>query len=503
MTCSSRPPEVYQDLERRFRRLALIGDASGFLAWDRAAIMPKGGAESRAEQLTELGLIRHEIMTDATLGEALDAAEAGNDALDPWQRANLVAMRRKWRHANAVPAALHEALSRAGLACEMAWREARPNNDFATIRPLLETVIERVRETASLKGEAFGCTPYDALLDQFEPGLRAADIDPVFDDLAAFLPDFIDDVLIRQGQAPAIIEPAGPFPEARQRTLGEGLMKRVGFPFDSGRLDVSHHPFSGGTPDDLRITTRYDEADFTSSLMAVLHETGHALYECNLPAAYRHQPVGEALGMAMHESQSLLIEMQVCRGRAFIGFAAPLMRAAFDGAGPAWDSDNIHRVTTRVRRGLIRVDSDEVTYPAHIILRTRLERALIAGDLAVADLPGAWAKAMADLVGIVPPDDRDGCLQDIHWMDGAVGYFPTYTLGAIMAAQLYQAARAADAEIEPAIGRGDFAPLYRWLIPHVHAHGSSLGGETILTRATGRGLDPDAFKAHLKTRYLG
>ena len=495
--------EAYQDLEGRFRRLALIGDASGFLAWDRAAIMPRGGADTRAEQLTELGLIRHEMMTDPALGQALDVAETAKDGLDAWQTANLGAMRRKWRHANAVPAALYEALSRAGLACEMVWREARPSNDFSAVRPLLERVVDLVRETATVKGEAFACSPYDALLDQFEPGLRSVDIDPVLDDLAAFLPDFVDDVLVHQRAAPAVVEPAGPFSEDRQRALGEAMMKRVGFPFDSGRLDVSHHPFSGGTPDDLRITTRYDEADFTSSLMAVLHETGHALYEFNLPRAYRHQPVGEALGMAAHESQSLLIEMQVCRSRPFIAFAAPLMRAAFDGDGPAWDADNLHRLYTRVARGLIRVDADEVTYPAHVILRTRLERALIAGDLSVADLPGAWADAMTELVGIVPPDDRDGCLQDIHWMDGAFGYFPTYTLGAIMAAQLYDAARRADCEIEPAIARGDFAPLYTWLKAHVHGLGSSLGANDMLSRASGRGLDPEAFKAHLRMRYLG
>jgi carboxypeptidase Taq len=493
---------AYQDLERRFRRLSLISDASGFLAWDRAAIMPRGGADSRAEQLTELGILRHEMMADPGMSDSLDAAEADNDALDSWQRANVSAMRRKWRHANAVPADLHEALSRAGLRCEMTWREARPANDFGAIRPLLETVIDLVRETARVKGEAFGCAPYDALLDQFEPGLRSADVDPVLDDLAAFLPNFIDDVLARQKAGPDVTMPEGPFPEAQQRVLGEEMMTRVGFPFDSGRLDVSHHPFSGGTPDDLRITTRYDEADFTSSLMAVLHETGHALYEFNLPGEHRHQPVGEALGMAVHESQSLLIEMQVCRGRPFIAFAAPRMRAAFDGVGAAWQAKNLARLYTRVARGLIRVDADEVTYPAHVILRTRLEHALMAGDLAVADLPGAWADAMAELVGVVPPDDRDGCLQDIHWMDGAFGYFPTYTLGAIMAAQLYAAARAADPEIEPAIGHGDFGPLYAWLKPNVHALGSSLSAPELLTRATGRNLDPDAFKAHLRARYL-
>ncbi len=504
----SQAPEAiqnaYQALETRFRRLALLGDASGMLAWDRAAIMPRGGAEVRAEQLTELGLIRHELITDSKLADLLDAADSGPDTLDDWQRANLRAMRRKWRHANAVPADLHEASMRAGLACEMAWRDARPANDFASLKPLLETVVRLTREIAEAKATAFGCMPYEALLDQFEPGLHIADVEPVFDDLAGFLPDFIEDVLTHQSAEPAAIPLTGRFPVEQQGRLAETMMRTLGFPFDHGRLDVSHHPFSGGTPDDLRITTRYDEADFTSSLMAVLHETGHALYEHNLPATWRHQPVGEALGMAVHESQSLLIEMQVCRGRPFIDFAAPVMRTAFDqdGGDPAWRPDNLHRLYTRVARGLIRVDADEVTYPAHVILRYRIEQALIAGDMAVSDLPTAWSEAMKDLVGVVPRDDRDGCLQDIHWMDGAFGYFPTYTLGAIMAAQLYDAAKRADIDIEPAIGHGDFKPLYAWLTTNVHGLGSSLTASELLTRATGRALDVEAFKTHLRTRYL-
>ncbi len=498
------PAPAYEALEARFRRLALLGDASGLLAWDRATIMPKGGADVRTEQLTELGLIRHELITDRALADLLDEAEDGSDTLDAWQRANLSAMRRSWRHANAVPAALYEASTRAGLACEMAWREARPANDFAGLRPLLEEVVRLTRETADAKGDAFDCAPYDALLDQFEPGLRMAEIDPVFEDLAAFLPDFVEDVLAHQASEPAVLPLTGPFPIEQQARLADTMMHTVGFPSDHGRLDVSHHPFSGGTPDDLRITTRYDEADFTSSLMAVLHETGHALYEHNLPARWRHQPVGDALGMAVHESQSLLIEMQVCRSRPFIAYAAPVMRAAFDhdGADAAWQPENLQRHYTRVSRGLIRVDADEVTYPAHVILRYRLERRLISGDLKVSELPAAWAAEMKDLVGIVPPDDRDGCLQDIHWMDGAFGYFPTYTLGAIMAAQLYEAAKRADTNIEPSIGRGDFKPLYAWLNENVHNLGSSLTASEMLSRATGHELDVGAFKSHLKARYL-
>ena len=281
------------------------------------------------------------------------------------------------------------------------------------------------------------------------------------------------------------------------------MMEAVGFDFGHGRLDVSFHPFCGGVPEDVRITTRYDEADFLSGLMAVLHETGHAMYERGLPAKWRLQPVGEAGGMALHESQSLLIEMQAARSPAFIAFMAPLAREAFEAEGPAWEVDNLIRHYHRVERGLIRVDADEVTYPLHVILRFRLERALIAGDLALDELPGAWNDGMESLLGVMPPDDSQGCLQDIHWYDGAWGYFPTYTLGALAAAQFFDAARRDLPEIPEALARGDFAPLMTWLREKVHGAAARLSSDALLEEATGRPLDPEVFKAHLRARYLG
>jgi carboxypeptidase Taq len=255
-------------------------------------------------------------------------------------------------------------------------------------------------------------------------------------------------------------------------------------------------------PGDVRITTRYTEDDFAKSLMGVLHETGHALYEFGLPAEWRYQPVGTARGMAMHESQSLLVEMQACRSRAFVGFAAPLIREAFGRSGPAFEADNLYRRNIVVRRGLIRVDADEVTYPAHVILRYRLERALIDGALDLADLPGAWRDGMIELVGIAPPDDRDGCLQDIHWPGGAWGYFPTYTMGAMIAAQLFATAKDRLPGLLDDLARGDFSRLMGWLRTEVHARASSLPTAEIVTAATGRPLDVAIYRRHLEDRYL-
>ncbi|MFO1120194.1 MAG: carboxypeptidase M32 [Rhodospirillales bacterium] len=495
-------PSAYPALQDRFRRIGALRDAEAMLHWDLATMMPKGGAQARGEQLAVLKGLRHGLLVATETGERL-AAAAEDPALDAWQQANVREMRRQWTHATALSEAQVEALSRAATACEQAWREARADSDFPRVLPHLVALLDLVREAAQAKAERLGLSPYDALLDEYEPDGRSAEIDVLFADLGAFLPEFLPQVLERQARAPAAPEPAGPFPVEAQRRAGLRLMEAIGFDFHHGRLDVSLHPFCGGTPDDVRITTRYDTADFRPALMGVLHETGHALYERGLPSAWRGQPVGEARGMVLHESQSLLMEMQVCRSRPFLAFAAPLLREAFGGEGPAWQADNLYRHYTRVEPGFIRVDADEVTYPAHVILRYELERAMIAGDLAPADLPGAWAEGLRRLLGLVPPDDRRGCLQDIHWYDGAWGYFPTYTLGALAAAQLFAAAVAAVPRLPEEIEAGQFATLLDWLRTHLHGKGSSASTRTLLTEATGRPLDTAAFRAHLTRRYLG
>ncbi|HYN38750.1 MAG TPA: carboxypeptidase M32 [Rhodospirillales bacterium] len=493
---------AYPALQDRFRRIGALRDAEAVLHWDLATMMPKGGAAARGEQLAVLKALRHGLLVAAETGERL-AAAAEDPALDAWQRANVHEMRRQWLYATALAESQVEALSRAATTCEQAWREARADSDFPAVLPHLSRLLGLVREAAQAKAERLGLSPYDALLDEYEPDGRAAEIDVLFADLASFLPDFLPQVLERQARVPQAAEPTGPFPIEAQRAAGLRFMEALGFDFHHGRLDVSLHPFCGGTPDDVRITTRYDEGDFRSALMGVLHETGHALYERGLPAGWRGQPVGEARGMVLHESQSLLIEMQVCRSRPFLAFAAPLLREAFGGGGPAWQAENLYRHYIRVEPDFIRVEADEVTYPAHVILRYELERAMIAGDLSPADLPGAWADGLRRLLGLTPPDDRRGCLQDIHWYDGAWGYFPTYTLGAMAAAQIFAAALETAPQIPDEIARGDFSTLLDWLRRRVHGRGSFASTKQLLADATGRPLDTGAFRAHLCRRYLG
>ena len=492
---------AYDQLEARFKKASILGDALSVLHWDMATMMPDGGAEARAEQLALLKTLAHQAITGEDMADLLDRARA--EAGDDWERANLHEMHRDWVHAAAVPADLVDAMAKAESACEMIWRQARPNADFAAVLPSLREILNLTIQAGQAKAEALGVGIYDALLDQYEPDGRSADIDAVFVDLESFLPDFIGQVLDAQAARPQPHLPAGPFPVERQRALGQQVMALLGFDFHCGRQDVSAHPFCGGYPEDVRITTRYDTADFTSALMGVIHETGHALYDFGLPGGrWRSQPVGRARGMQMHESQSLLMEMQACRSRGFIDHAAPLMREALGGTGAGWDAENLYRLGTQVERGFIRVDADECTYPAHVIIRYGLEKALIEGRMDLADLPQAWNQGYQRLLGITPPDDRLGCLQDIHWFGGSWGYFPTYTLGAMTAAQLFAAAKQADPSIEPGIAHGDFKPLLAWLRDNVHAKGSSLSTRDLLIQATGKPLDGAIFKAHLRARYL-
>jgi carboxypeptidase Taq len=489
---------AYDRLADRFKLISTIGECASMLGWDAAAVMPPGGGTARGDQLAALAVLGHQHLTAPEVAADLAAAEAS----DPWQAANLRLMRHAYARAKALPADLVEAQAKANSSCEKVWRVARKDADFALVKPYLAEVLHLTREAAAALSVALGLEPYDALMDGYQHGVSAADVAPIFAAYEDFLAATLPEVERIQASQPAAVRPAGPFPIAGQQALCRDLARRLGLDFEHARLDQSAHPFSGGTPTDVRITTRYDEADFASAILAVVHETGHALYERGLPAAYARLPVGEAAGMAVHESQSLIVEMQAVRSGTFLGWLGGQLHATFGGAPEPYTSENLGRLWRHVQPSFIRVDADELTYPAHVILRFRLERAMIAGDLVVSELPAAWNEGLHALLGITPPDDAQGCLQDIHWYDGGFGYFPCYTLGAMAAAQLMQAARQQVAGVDEAFARGDLSPLLGWLRVHVHGVGSRLDFNAILRQATGRGLDPLAFQAHLRRRYL-
>ena len=491
---------AYAELVRRHQRLHRYGHAAAMLGWDRLAVMPPGGATARAEAQAELDTLIHRTQTDPSWVELLRNAQG--ESLEPLERANLREMERGWREANALPESLVEEKTLAGARCEHAWRQQRKANDWQGFLENFRPVVRIAREEARLLAADGGLSRYDALLDRYEPGMRSVELDGLFTDLRSWLPGLIAQAVERQARDKVVL-PKGPFPAAAQRELGLAVMKLLQFDFNSGRLDESMHPFSGGVPEDVRLTTRYGKSDFSQSLMGTIHETGHARYEQNLPREWLSQPVGLARSYGIHESQSLSFEMQLGRSRAFVGLLAPLLVAQF-GAQEAFEPENLHHLLTRVRPAKIRVDADEVTYPAHVMLRYEIERALIENEIEPDDIPALWDARMGELLGVDTRGDfADGCLQDVHWSEGLFGYFPSYTLGAMYAAQWFSAIRRATPDCDARVAVGDLAPVFGWLKEQIWSQASRWETGELVVRASGAGLDTAHLRTHLQARYLG
>ncbi len=490
----------YDQLKATFLRLHHLDHLQAIVGWDQAANMPPKGAEARGAAMGEMAALMHRMRTDPSLARQLEAAE--QEALDASQRANLREMRRTWRQSNALPESLVQAISIATSRCEHAWRTQRPANDWAGFLPNFREVLSLARKAAALLADELGRPKYDALMDHFEPGMRSAEVDRVFGALKTWLPSLITQVRARQASEP-VLGPVGPFPVAAQRALCERVMRLLRFDFEGGRLDVSAHPFSGGVPEDVRLTTRYTEQEFARGLMGTIHETGHGRYEQNRPRELLGQPISEGRSMAIHESQSLSFEMQLGRSRAFIGLLAPLIREQF-GAQPALETPNLIRLFTRVEPGYIRVDADEVTYPAHVILRYEIERALIEGEIEAEDIPALWDEKMLALLGLdTRGNHKDGPLQDVHWPSGLFGYFPCYTLGAMYAAQWFATMRRAMPRLDEDIARGELSGVFDWLRTNIWLPASRYETDELTRRASGETLNPAHFRAHLEQRYLG
>ena len=491
---------AYQDLAARQLRQYRLAHLQSIAQWDQAANMPEHGNEARSLALAEMDGLLHQLATDPALPALLDTAAA--EPLDEVQRANLREIRRAWRAANALPQALVEAKSLANNRCEHAWRSQRPANDWAGFVPNLRDVLRIARLEAQALSQSTGLSKYDALLDQYEPGMRSAEVERAFAPLRQWLPGLVREVLDRQSRE-TVIPPVGPFPIAAQRALAQDAMRLMGFDFAAGRLDESTHPFCGGVPEDVRMTTRYREDDFLPALMGVIHETGHGRYEQGLPRELLGQPVARARSMGIHESQSLSFEMQLGSHPAFAGLLSPLLVKHF-GDQPAFEPGNLHRLLTRVQPGYIRVEADEVTYPAHILLRFDIERALIEGDAEVEDIPALWDARMAELLGLDTRGNfKDGPMQDVHWPSGLFGYFPCYTLGAMYAAQWFAAMRNAEPQLDAQIARGELGGVFPWLSTHVWQAASRHETPELVRRASGEALNPAHFEAHLRQRYLG
>ncbi|EAR11364.1 carboxypeptidase M32 [Reinekea blandensis] len=497
----------YQKLTKTFHRLAQLEHAGAMLGWDQQVMMPAKGNEARGEALAELSVLSTEIIQQPALADAFAAAEADADNLEPWQQANLREMREQWKKANAIPADLVEAKALTTNECEYAWRSLRPANDWKSFEPKLKKVFDLCREEAqalhsALNDEKGYVNAYEALLDIYDPGTRLSRVDAVFAELKTELPALLPQVMEKQRAdgLPAVQQ--APVDKSHQIALAKDIMATLGFDFDAGRLDEAAHPFSGGVSTDSRITTRYSDTNVVEGLMGIIHETGHSRYETGLNPNWRGQPVGQSMGMGVHESQSLFFEMQMGRSAPFIDAIAPKVQQHL-GNDPAFQAENLRKLYTQVQPGLIRVNADEVTYPMHVILRYEIERDVILGDAEVSDIPELWNQKMKDLLGLDTTGNyKDGPMQDVHWPAGAVGYFPSYTLGAMTAAQMHAAMVRAVPDAPERVARLDLKPIFAWLSDNVWLKGRSLNYDDLMIEATGETLNSRYFLEHIRSRYL-
>jgi carboxypeptidase Taq len=486
---------AYIRLVAALREHADLAAALRLLEWDQETFMPAGVLESRARQIGLLAGILHERHTAPAFLDLVDDLATRLTELDAGQAVDV--RETKWHldRARRLDAALIRERSALHAEAHGVWIGARRDDDFAALAPFLERIVATERRVAAAIDAQRD--PYDVLLEGYEPGMSVAQIEPVFRELRDGLLPLVERLAVSTAGRPAAAALCGDFPIAAQRQLNRTVAERLGFDFAKGRLDEAAHPFSTSIGNDVRLTTRYDARDWRYALYSTIHETGHGLYEQGLDAAARGTPRGEACSLGVHESQSRLWENQVGRSEGFWTFLLPVARLFF----PALADTSLTAALLAVneaRPSLIRTESDEITYNLHIILRYDLERALVDGSLRVGDLPAAWHAKMRHYLGVVPDTDRDGVLQDVHWASGAIGYFPTYTLGNIYAAQLVRAAERTLGPLDALLAAAEFAALLGWLRQHVHHLGQTHRAPELIRRATGEVASPQPLLQHLQ-----
>jgi carboxypeptidase Taq len=474
--------------------------AAAVLAWDQQTYMPAGSAGPRADQLATLATLAHRQFTDARTGELIAAAEAAAaDAAADSVAAGLVRVsRREYDQAVKLPADFVTELTKAASLGQMAWVEARKAADFAQFLPALTRMFELTKQKAEYIG--YREHPYDALLDTYEPGLRTAEVRRMFDELRSGLAPLVG--LATTNAALVDDEPLRrDLPAAGQLALSEALLRELGFDFTIGRQDLAAHPFcTSFAPTDVRVTTRIEPNWLSASLFGSLHEMGHGLYEQGVAHELMRTPLATGVSLGMHESQSRMWENMVGRSLPFWRQYLPLLHEHLPQLRDV-GAEQFYRAVNRVTPSFIRVEADEVTYNYHILLRFELELALIEGTLKPAELPGVWNEKMREYLGIVPANDAMGVLQDVHWSEGLIGYFPTYTLGNVMAGQLYAAAVSADSALAADVNDGRYGRLLEWLRTHVHRYGAILTPGELLQRATGSSLTARPYLDYLTAKF--
>jgi carboxypeptidase Taq len=486
-----------QQLRERLAEIEDVRAAAEVLQWDQQTMMPPRGAEQRADALGTLARISHDMFTAAETGRLLDAASAEVDGDGESDDARLVQhVRRDWGKATKVPTELATELARAASVGQEAWIAARRDDDFEAFRPYMEHNLELARRYADCFDEF--AVPYDALLDDYQPRMTTAEVSALFDRLKAELMPLIAETSARSVDDGLL---HGPVPTEAQRRLVDEIVGMMGFDSTGWRLDDTVHPFATSFgSSDVRITTRWDEDYFPTSLFGAMHECGHGLYEAGIGKDLQRSPLGRVDSLGLHESQSRLWENMVGRGRGFSGVLAPRISEAFGGRFAGVDAETLFRALNQVRPSLIRIESDEATYGLHIVLRFELEQELLDGRLSVAELPEAWNARMLDYLGIEVPSNAQGVLQDVHWSSGAIGYFPTYALGNMIAGQLWEQVHAEIPELDDQIAAGELSGLRSWLRENVHRHGARYTTEELLERVVGGPIAVEPFVAYLKDK---
>ena len=495
-------PNPWDELLTLLKRAHTLGTIGDLLAWDEQVNLPAGAAEQRAEQQAALADVQHRAASHPRIGELLAELERRAEAGTELERRTVLAQaRRDYDRATKLPADFVQAKAMQGSRGYHAWARAKPANDFASYAPVLEKNLQFARGEAEYLG--FRAAPYDYMLDKHDPGLTTPAVERLFAELKQELVPLVAAITrspVAERARRAAARLTG-FPVDAQRTFLREVTERIGFDYQRGRIDVSLHPFCSGTGSDVRMTTRFKADQPLDALFSSIHETGHGLYEQGLPTAHLGTGLGIHAGMAVHESQSRLWENQVARSRGFWRHFEPRLRELFPAQTAAVSSDELYLAINMVEPTLIRVDADEVTYNLHIILRFELERRLFAGELGVRDLPAAWRQSTRELIGLEPATDTEGVLQDVHWSDGSFGYFPSYCLGNMIAAQLWYRALALRPGLEEDFARGDFTWLLRWVRENVHVHGRKFSALELVRRITGEELSPRPLVRYLRQRY--
>ncbi len=491
-------------LKARMAEAEAVKGAAGVLGWDQQTYMPPGGAAARADQFGVLSRIMHEMATGAKTGRLLERAERETAGADPDgdDAAYVRVARRDFDQATKLPTALVEEIARTSTLAHEQWARARAESDYARFAPWLEKQLDLARQVAGLLGYGGG-EMYDALLDQYEPGMKTAEVRAMFAAIKPTLVGLVRAVAARGPDAVSDTVLKSEYPEDAQEAFGRKIVSAMGFDWARGRQDRAVHPFcTSFTRGDVRLTTRFDRHFLPTALFGSMHEAGHGLYEQGIAARYDGNVLGGGASLGFHESQSRLWENLVGRSRPFWRRFYPDLQAAFPHALAGVAPDDFYRAVNKVSPSLIRVEADEVTYNLHILLRFEMEVEMLEGRLSVADAPQAWTAKMEEYLGLTTPDDARGILQDVHWSGGSVGYFPTYSVGNLLSVQLFETADAAlGGALESQIGRGEFGPLLGWLQENVHQWGRKYEPSALVQRVTGGALDPAPYLRYLTTKF--